>query len=70
MLGRLGTEGAPAGTFPTADAEALQLLCACVEELEEEEEEEEEEEKGEEEGEEEEEGHSAGFETHLTCTPG
>ena len=65
MIGRLGTEGAPAGTFPTADAEALQLLCACVEELEEEEEEEEEEEK-----EEEEEGHSAGFETHLTCTPG
>ena len=58
MLGRLGTEGAPAGTFPTADAEALQLFCACVEELEEEEEEEEEE------------GHSAGFETHLTCTPG
>ena len=57
MIGRLGTEGAPAGTFPTADAEALQLLCACVEELEEEEEEEEE-------------GHSAGFETHLTCTPG
>ena len=59
MIGRLGTEGAPAGTFPTADAEALQLLCACVEELEEEEEEE-----GEEEG------HGAGFETHLTCTPG
>ena len=60
MIGCLGTEGAPAGTFPTADAEALQLLCACVEELEEEEEEEEEEK----------EGHSAGFETHLTCTPG
>ena len=57
MIGRLGTEGAPAGTFPTADAEALQLFCACVEELEEEE------------GEEEE-GHGAGFETHLTCTPG
>ena len=60
MIGRLWTEGAPAGTFPTADAEALQLLCACVEELDEEEEEEEEEK----------EGHSAGFETHLTCTPG
>ena len=56
MIGRLGTEGAPAGTFPTADAEALQLFCACAEELEEEEE-----------GEE---GHGAGFETHLTCTPG
>ena len=61
MIGRLGTKGAPAGTFPTADAEALQLFCACAEELEEEEEEEEEE------GEE---GHGAGFETHLTCTPG
>ena len=60
MIGRLGTEGAPAGTFPTADAEALQLFCACAKELEEEEEKEEE-------GEE---GHSAGFETHLTCTPG